>query len=158
MRPSTYTCEPFLRYSPAISARRPKNAMRCHSVASFISPLALSFQRSVVASRMLATASPLGRYFVSGSAPRLPTRITLFTDAISSLPDKHFPHRAFVPLTGDDLEARDAFVRQHLGLANAAHPRQRLAQPLEIHSRCDGKRETRHVVDRSARCGQRFHP
>ena len=35
--------------------------MRCHSVASFISPLALSFQRSVVATRMLQMASPLGR-------------------------------------------------------------------------------------------------
>src|SRR3954451_15403115 len=114
MRPSTYTCEPFLRYSPAISASRPKKAMRCHSVASFISPLALSFQRSVVAMRMFVTASPLGRYFVSGSAPRLPTRMTLFTDAISTLPDKHFAHRALVPLSGDDLQARDALVRQHL--------------------------------------------
>src|SRR5690242_7279419 len=57
--------------------------MRCHSVASFISPLALSFHLSVVATRMLVTASPLGRYFVSGSAPRLPTMITLLTDAMS---------------------------------------------------------------------------
>src|SRR3954466_10760502 len=158
MRPSTYTCEPFFRYSPAISASRPKNAMRCHSVASFISPLALSFHLSVVAILMLVTASPPGRYLVSGSAPRLPTRMTLFTDAISSLPNKHFAHRAFVPLTGDDLEARDAFVRQHLGLAHAAHPRERFAQALEIHSRCDGKRETRQVVDRAARRRQRFHP
>src|SRR5215212_6899731 len=132
--------------------------MRCHSVASFISPLALSFQRSVVARRMLATASPLGRYFVSGSAPRLPTRMTLFTDAISYLPDKHFAHRAFVPLSGDDLEARDAFARQHFGLAHAAHPRERLAQAVEIHSRCDGKRETRHAVDRVASRRQGFHP
>src|SRR3954470_20105067 len=83
MRPSTYTCEPFFRNSPATSARRPKKAMRCHSVASFISPLALSFHLSVVATRMLVTASPLGRYLVSGSAPRLPTMITLFTDAMS---------------------------------------------------------------------------
>ena len=42
----------------------------------------LSFQTSVVAMRILATASPLGRYRVSGSAPRLPIRITLFTEAI----------------------------------------------------------------------------
>src|SRR5256885_15644587 len=102
MRPSTYTCEPFFRYSPAISASRPKKAIRCHSVASFISPLALSFQRPVVASRMLLTASPLGRYLVSGSAPRLLTRITLFTDAISSLSSKQFAHAALVPLLRHD--------------------------------------------------------
>src|SRR5580765_1671074 len=57
--------------------------MRCHSVASFFSPLALSFHVSVVATRMLVTASPLGRYLVSGSAPRLPTMITLLIDAMS---------------------------------------------------------------------------
>src|SRR5258708_40371382 len=60
--------------------------MRCHSVASFFSPLVLSFHVSVVATRMLVTASPLGRYLVSGSAPKLPTMITLLIDAISHLP------------------------------------------------------------------------
>src|SRR6266446_1951451 len=101
--------------------------MRCHSVASFI--------------------SPLGRYFVSGSAPRLPTRITLFTDAISSLPGKQFAHAALVPLLRHDLKARDALAREHLDFAHAAHRGERFGQAFEIYSRCDGKRETRHLVD-----------
>jgi len=58
--PSTYTGRPFFRYSPAISARRPKNTTRCHSVASRISPLALSFQRSLVAIVTLVMAAPSG--------------------------------------------------------------------------------------------------
>src|SRR5689334_600470 len=114
--------------------------MRCHSVASFISPLALSFQRSVVARRMFVTASPLGRYFVSGSAPRLPTRITLFTDAISNLPRYEFAHARFIPLSRHDLEARNALGREHLRLAHAAHGGERFAQALEIDSCCDAKR------------------
>src|SRR3569623_1005217 len=42
--PSIYTCEPFFKYSPAISARLRYSTTRCHSVASRFSPLALSFQ------------------------------------------------------------------------------------------------------------------
>src|SRR5690242_16849480 len=151
MRPSTYTCEPFFRYSPAISARRPKKAMRCHSVASFVSPLALSFQRSVVARRMFVTASPLGRYFDSGSAPRLPTRMTLFTDAISCLPAHQFTYGSLVPLAGDDLEPRDALLAQHLRLSHARDGGERAIEPFEIDSCCDAKRETREIVDRAAR-------
>src|SRR5207237_9513563 len=124
---------------------------RCLSVASFISPLALSFHRSVVATRMLVTASPRGRYFVSGSAPRLPTMITLFTDAISYLPGYQFAHARFIPLSSHDLEARDAMLGQHFGLAHAAHGGKRVAQTLEIHSRCDAKRQTRKVVDEACR-------
>src|SRR5688572_11780127 len=60
--------------------------MRCHSVCSFVSPLALSRHFSVVAMRMLQTASPLGRKRVSGSAPRLPIRMTLLTEAMEVLP------------------------------------------------------------------------
>src|SRR5690348_17665890 len=47
--PSMYTCRPFFRYSPAISARRPKYFTRCHSVRSCCSPVCLSFQLSAVA-------------------------------------------------------------------------------------------------------------
>jgi hypothetical protein len=49
----------------------------------FFSPVALSFQLSVVATVMLVIASPLGMYRISGSRPRLPTMMTLLTDAIS---------------------------------------------------------------------------
>src|SRR5205809_457269 len=105
--------------------------MRCHSVASFISPLALSFQRSVVARRMFVTASPLGRYFVSGSAPRLPTRITLFTDAISNLPRYQFPYARFIPLSRHYLQARNALVRQHFGLAQARCAKRAKAATLQ---------------------------
>src|SRR5438105_15677823 len=54
----------------------------CHSVFSLRSPVALSFQFSEVAMRMLTTSPPLLSERASGSAPRLPTRITLFTPAI----------------------------------------------------------------------------
>ena len=36
----------------------------------------------------------------------------------------------FVPLSWHYLQARDARVRQHFGLAHAAHARQRFAQPV----------------------------
>src|SRR5215469_12512391 len=72
-----YTCEPLRRYSPAISARRPKSATRCHSVRSCCSPVCLSRQLSLVATRRLATVVPDGIARVSGSAPRLPMRMTL---------------------------------------------------------------------------------
>src|SRR6516165_8060867 len=72
-----YTCEPLRRYSPATSARRPKSATRCHSVRSCCSPVCLSRQLSLVAMRRLATVVPDGMARVSGSAPRLPMRMTL---------------------------------------------------------------------------------
>jgi len=64
----------------------PKNATRCHSVFSCFSPEPLSFHVSVVAMEMFVTAPPSGMYRVSGSRPRLPTRMTLFTDAMSASP------------------------------------------------------------------------
>ena len=76
--PSMYTVRPFLRYSPAISAVRPKAVRLCHSVWSCQFP-SLSFLRSLVAKLNFATAMPPGVYFTSGSFPRLPTRMTLFT-------------------------------------------------------------------------------
>src|SRR3954471_6925802 len=72
-----YTLEPFFRYSPAISPRRPNMATLCHSVRSLFSPDCLSFQFSLVATRMLATVIPDGMARVSGSAPRLPIKMTL---------------------------------------------------------------------------------
>src|ERR1043165_1030814 len=72
-----YTFEPFFRYSPAISPSRPNMATLCHSVRSLFSPDCLSFQFSLVATRMFATVIPEGMARVSGSAPRLPIRITL---------------------------------------------------------------------------------
>src|SRR4051794_37251816 len=54
----------------------------CHSVRSWRSP-SLLFQLSDVATRMLTTSPPLLSDRDSGSAPRLPTRITLFTPAMS---------------------------------------------------------------------------
>src|SRR3712207_4029385 len=51
----------------------------CHSVFSLRSPVALSFQLSEVAMRRLTTGSPELSRRVSGSLPRLPTRMTLLT-------------------------------------------------------------------------------
>ena len=52
-------------------------ATLCHSVRSLFSPDCLSFQFSLVATRMFATVMPEGMARVSGSAPRLPIRMTL---------------------------------------------------------------------------------
>src|SRR5882724_12044119 len=73
-----YTLEPLLTYSPTISARRCQAMMLCHSARSCHSP-ALSLNRSLVARLNFATGTPLGVYLTSGSLPRFPTRITLFT-------------------------------------------------------------------------------
>src|SRR5882724_10084818 len=73
-----YTLEPLLTYSPTISARRCQAMMLCHSARSCHSP-ALSLKRSLVARLNFATGTPLGVYLTSGSLPRFPTRITLFT-------------------------------------------------------------------------------
>src|SRR5919107_3447862 len=78
--PSRYTFEPFFRYCSATRARFSlKITTECHSVFSLRSPVALSFQLSEVARRRFTTGSPLPRRRTSGSRPRFPTRITLFT-------------------------------------------------------------------------------
>src|SRR3954471_9815571 len=61
---------------------------RCHSVRSWRLP-SLSFQFSEVATRMFTTSPPLLSERLSGSSPRLPTRITLLTPAIA-LPSTAF--------------------------------------------------------------------
>src|SRR5262249_48775698 len=54
--------------------------MLCHSVFSWRSPEALSFQTSDVAIENRQNGVPLAVYFSSGSFPSRPTRITLFTE------------------------------------------------------------------------------
>src|SRR5512140_3519294 len=57
------------------------NAMTvCHSVFSCFCPLARSFHVSVVAMRRRAMGTPPVVARISGSAPRCPMRMTLFTD------------------------------------------------------------------------------
>src|SRR6185295_13372556 len=59
---------------------------RCHSVFSLRSPVALSRQLSDVAMLRLAIGRPSWVRRISGSLPRFPTRITLFTlPAIAAL-------------------------------------------------------------------------
>src|SRR5664279_3375101 len=67
--------EPLCRFSPTISARRPKVFTANHSVCSCSSP-PLSFHRSVVATENCAMAVPCWLYFTSGSRPRFPINIT----------------------------------------------------------------------------------
>src|SRR6202000_2111245 len=63
-----------------------KTTTRCHSVFSLRSPVALSRQVSDVAIRRLAIGRPSWVRLISGSAPRLPIKITLFTlPAITAL-------------------------------------------------------------------------
>src|SRR5262249_44492381 len=74
-----HVAEPaFLRYSPQISPSLPKATMECHSVCSCALP-ALSFQVSLVASEKRHTRVPDAAYLISGSLPKLPIRMTLFT-------------------------------------------------------------------------------
>src|SRR3982074_343430 len=64
--------------------------MLCHSVRSCCAPETLSFHDSLVAILMFVTVIPLGMERVSGSAPRLPTKMTLFTPRAMSYPWKQF--------------------------------------------------------------------
>src|SRR3972149_7000822 len=61
-----------------ISARRPKATIRTHSVASFFSPVFLSFHVDPHAIDRLATAAPFGVYRISGSRPSRPMPCHLF--------------------------------------------------------------------------------
>src|SRR3954451_15731273 len=78
--PSMYTLAPFFRYCSA-TLHRPslKITTRCHSVFSLRSPVALSRHVSEVATRRLTIGRPSWVRRTSGSAPRLPTKITLLT-------------------------------------------------------------------------------
>src|SRR5260370_5316479 len=104
--PSTNACEPLRRYSAAISPSRPNRAMLCHSVRSCCAREALSFHDSLVAILMFVTVIPLGMERVSGSAPRLPTKMTLFTPRAIHTPENNLMvsivHAAAHPNTGLD--------------------------------------------------------
>src|SRR5580698_7124345 len=110
---------------------------------------------------MFDTASPLGRYRVSGSAPRFPTRMTLFTDAINS--SLRFTFEGPLPLVPHHWLAKVIQFRntmlidgRHLDLAQAldldkftylaTHIRNRIAQPLTLQhaiftARCQSQTE-----------------
>src|SRR5215212_9658496 len=85
--PSIYTLAPFFRYcSTILQSGSEKITTRCHSVFSLRSPVPLSRQVSDVAMLKLAIGRPSCVRRISGSLPRLPTRITLFTlPAIAAL-------------------------------------------------------------------------
>src|SRR4030095_7469264 len=85
--PSMYTLAPFFRYcSATLQSPSLKITTRCHSVFSLRSPVPLSRQVSDVAMLRLAIGRPSCVRRISGSLPRLPTRITLFTlPAIAAL-------------------------------------------------------------------------
>src|SRR6201991_2922566 len=88
--PSMYTLAPFFRYcSATLQSPSLKITTRCHSVFSLRSPVALSRQVSDVATLRLAIGRPSWVRRISGSLPRFPTRITLFTlPAIAALHSK----------------------------------------------------------------------
>src|SRR5229473_6633635 len=85
--PSMYTLAPFFRYcSATLQSPSLKMTTRCHSVFSLRSPVALSRQLSEVAMLRLAIGRPSCVRRISGSLPRFPTKITLFTlPAIAAL-------------------------------------------------------------------------
>src|SRR3978361_1210749 len=82
-----YTLAPFLRYcSTILQSGSEKITTRCHSGFFLRSPVALSRQVSEVATLRLAIGRPSWVRRISGSLPRFPTRITLFTlPAITTL-------------------------------------------------------------------------
>src|ERR1700750_2763627 len=85
--PSMYTLAPFFKYcSATLQSPSLKITTRCHSVFSLRSPVALSRQLSEVATLRLAIGRPSWVRRISGSLPRFPTKITLFTlPAIAAL-------------------------------------------------------------------------
>src|SRR5215471_11162277 len=112
--PSMYTLAPFFRYCSAIlQSPSLKITTRCHSVFSLRSPVALSRHVSEVATLKLAIGRPSWVRRISGSLPRFPTRITLFTlPAIAALhapitgQTGPVPHRGHPPLPSADLYAQ----------------------------------------------------
>src|SRR5215471_409830 len=78
-----YTERPLARYLLQFSAWSPHTVTRCHSVRSWRCP-DLSLNTSVVAMRRLQSGRLDGVYLSSGSAPRFPTRMTLFTLPMAS--------------------------------------------------------------------------
>src|SRR4029450_2988361 len=83
MLPSTKTCLPLARYCPQVSPCFPQTMILCHSVLSCRLPSA-SVHTSDVAMGKRATARPVEVKRTSGSFPRLPIKIALFTDIRAS--------------------------------------------------------------------------
>src|SRR6516162_10283676 len=79
--PSRYTFDPFFKYCSA-TRHSPslKMTTRCHSVRSRRSPVVLSRQVSLVATLSWTMGRPSCVRLISGSRPRLPTNMTLFTE------------------------------------------------------------------------------
>src|SRR5258706_4875531 len=73
-RPSTSTLEPFLRYSLQASPDLPNTLMRHHRVRSCCW-LSWPVHFSLVAMEKLVTEVPVGVMRISGSRPKLPTRM-----------------------------------------------------------------------------------
>src|SRR4051794_6014405 len=109
-----------------MSASWPNTATVCHSVRSWRSPVCLSFQRSDVATRIFATLSPLWKVLISGSAPRRPISVTLFSDILCvPFKNNHFflrrepsrndgkPHFINVRIVGGKFGNRRAQVRMN---------------------------------------------
>src|ERR1700712_5749956 len=134
--PSMYTLAPFFRYcSATLQSGSEKITTRCHSVFSLRSPVALSRQVSDVAMLKLAIGRPSCVRRISGSLPRFPTRITLFT-----LPAIAVLHSKLLGLAGHGrrFSARQlclgmsCYLRRPYTLAAAADlaiPRQSLGYP-----------------------------
>src|ERR1700704_6570418 len=101
-----YTLAPFFRYcSATLHSPSLKITTRCHSVFSLRSPVVLSRQLSDVATLRLAIGRPSWVRRISGSLPRFPIRITLFTlPAIAALHSRNplTNHRTGRPLDAPD--------------------------------------------------------
>src|SRR5580704_2856066 len=122
------TFEPFLRYCSAIRHKFSlKMTTRCLSVCSLRSPVVLSFQDSEVARRRFATGRPSWVRRISGSAPRLPIKITLLTlpaiELLRSFPIS--PIFAFQPSAGPARGKGDrrAMAVIHTASRRGAYPK-----------------------------------
>src|SRR5271165_153322 len=115
--------EPLCRFSPTISARRPKVFTANHSVCSCSSP-SLSFHRSVVATENCAMAIPCWLYLISGSLPRFPINITF---CIGSLLLPFFFFSFSKSLLPAQLRASACSATRHAAVAGSATYHQRTA-------------------------------
>src|SRR3954471_960460 len=123
-----YTLAPFFRYcSTILHSGSEKITTRCHSVFSLRSPVPLSRQVSDVAMLRLAIGRPSCVRRISGSLPRFPTRITLFTlPAIAALHSNSLLNPPGQPPRDEPLSAHGRLKRPYTpaGAADLAIPRQ----------------------------------
>src|SRR6201999_2231153 len=124
-----YTLAPFFRYcSATLQSPSLKITTRCHSVFSLRSPVPLSRQVSDVAIERLAIGRPSWVRRISGSLPRLPTRITLFTLPAIALSPHH-------PLCRPPLYAGRRPARRAIG----GYPH--IASQVRVFQFCSRKRQ-----------------